>query len=166
MKATSRGSERGISTVGRPPKRKISIPICRCRTTALPVPAITKQINGGANQFDCLSWHTSEENFSPLSTRTLKARNSGLGWISAKWIDYFLFPQAFPRRILRQRVQDRGNPPLEGAHFYIQDGQGGWIERPSGPTARWIWAKLRGASYGFHPPLFCNESGVPAARWG
>ncbi len=156
-----------ISTVGRPPKRKISIPICRCRTTALPVPAITKQINGGANQFDCWSGiGPSEEKFQPAFNTDFEGALEilGLGGFQRSGFRLFLMFKC-SQRILRNEYKTEVHP-AEGAHFYIQDGQGGWIERPSGSTARCIWAKLQGLRTVFILPFSAMSPAFAAARWG
>ena len=129
-------------------------------------PAITKQINGGANQFDCWSWYTSEENFSSAFNTDFEGALEFWAWGDFSEVDFDYFYFAFRQGVFYgNEYKTEVSTPLEGAHFYIQDGQGGWIEKDFGTDGKMYLGSYKGFVR-FSSSLFCNESGVPLLPLG
>lgn len=95
-------------------------------------PAITKQINGSANEFDVWSYNGSDDEFAKRINTDFDGAVEFWAWVDFSQVNFDECYFGFRSQVFyggETEYITETSTAIEGVHYYIQDGNGGWIEK-------------------------------------
>ena len=123
--------------------------------------AITKQINGAANQFDVISWNAAADEFNKYYHTDFTGAEEFWVWVDFTDVEFDYFYFGFREGLFYgTEYQTQVKSPLSDCYFYIQDGNGGWTARPFMSDGQMALGGYKGFIR-FDVEYFVNEGGIP-----
>lgn len=95
-------------------------------------PAITKKINGSANEFDVWSYKGSDDEFAKRINTDFDGAVEFWAWVDFSQVNFDECYFGFRSQVFyggETEYITEVSSAIQGVHYYIQDGNGGWIQK-------------------------------------
>jgi len=123
--------------------------------------AITKRVNGTANQFDVISWRIDEETFKKYYNTDFTGAEEFWVWVDFSDVAFDMCYFGFRESLFYGvEYQTKVSGKISDTYFYIQDGNGGWIKVPFNSDGSMDIGYYKGFIR-FDVEYFLDASGIP-----